>query len=248
MAKELADKRMVFMKAALSHFTMQVGGRKEASKVADPCLRWTDPVSDATDGVLAVYAHNGGRPDAVAQFFFNFQKKWILELAVIPDADVTVLREGRAMWKPSEYLCQFADLPNAPPPADKPALRLAQMRAIAADFAVADYFGVAEQRVDLRLLSQPAYRYAEAGKIVDGAMFIFAHGTNPEAGLLIEAQPDGKGMKYRFAMAPITIYKLEVRYKDAPVWSVPRRHAGRHNARSYYAAEYTPEPGEIVPE
>jgi hypothetical protein len=104
-AKELADKRMVFMKSALSHFTIQVGDRKEASKVADPCLRWSDAVSNAADGVLAVYAHSGGRPDAIAQFFFNFQKKWIVEFTIIPDADVTVLRSGSEHWKPSEFVC-----------------------------------------------------------------------------------------------------------------------------------------------
>jgi hypothetical protein len=247
-AKELADKRMVFMKSALSHFTIQVGDRKGASKVADPCLRWSDAVSNAADGVLAVYAHNGGRPDAVAQFFFNFQKRWILELTIIPDADVTVLRSGREHWKPSEFVCKFTDLPNSPVPADKPVLRLAQMRAIAADFAVVDYFGVQEMKVDLRLLTQPAYRYAEEGRIVDGAMFIFAHGTNPECCVLLEAYQDGQASRYRYAVAPMSIYKLEARYKDAPVWSVPRRHAGIRNARSYYAEGYTPEPGETVPD
>jgi hypothetical protein len=34
-AQELADKRMAFMKTALSHFSIQVGDRKDASKVAD---------------------------------------------------------------------------------------------------------------------------------------------------------------------------------------------------------------------
>jgi hypothetical protein len=246
--KDLADKRMVFMKSALSHFTVQVGDRKEASKVADPCLRWSDAVSSATDGVLAVYAHNGGRPDAIAQFFFNFQKRWILELTIIPDADVTVLRSGREHWKPSEFVCHFADLPNSPVPADRPALRLTQMRAIAADFSVVDYFGVQEMKVDLRLLTQPAYRYAEDKRIVDGAMFIFAHGTNPECCVLIEAYQDGKGSRYRYAVAPMSIYKLEAKYKGESVWSVPRRHAGLRNARSYYAEGYTPEPGETVPD
>jgi hypothetical protein len=246
--KELAEKRMVFMKSALSHFTVQVGDRKEASKVADPCLRWSDAISNATDGVLAVYAHNGGRPDAIAQFFFNFQKRWILELTIIPDADVTVLRSGQEHWKPSEFVCKFADLPGSPVPADKPVLRLAQMRAIAADFSVVDYFGVQEMKVDLRLLTQPAYRYAEEGKILDGAMFIFAHGTNPECCVLVEAYQDGKASRYRYAVAPMSIYKLEARYKGAPVWEVPRRHAGIRNARSYYAEAYTPEPGETVPD
>jgi hypothetical protein len=195
-----------------------------------------------------VYAHNGGRPDAIAQFFFNFQKKWIVEFTIIPDGDVTVLRSGREHWKPSEYICKFADLPGSPVPAARPALRLPQMRAIAADFSVIDYFGVQEVKTDLRLLPQPAYRYADDGKIVDGAMFIFAHGTNPECCVLLEAYQDGQGSRYRYAVAPMSIYRLETRYKDALVWTAERRHAGRHNARSYYADAYTPDPGETLPD
>jgi hypothetical protein len=247
-AKDLAEKKMAFMKAATSRYSVRVGDRKEESKAADPCLRWADPVSNATDGVIAVYAHDGGRPDAVVQFFHNFQKRWIVEFTIIPDRDVTVLLSGREHWKPTEFVCAFADLPDAPAPAATPVARLSQMRTLAANFAVVDYFGVQEQKVDLRLLSQPAYRYAEAGKIVDGAMFVFAHGTNPEACVLIEAYPDGKVTKYRYAVAPMSIYKLEARYKGTPVWTVPRRHAGFRNAKSYYAEAYTPELGEVVPE
>ena len=36
-AEELAGKRLVFMKAALSRFTVRVGNRKEVSAAADPC-------------------------------------------------------------------------------------------------------------------------------------------------------------------------------------------------------------------
>jgi hypothetical protein len=246
-AQELAHKRMVFMKSALSRFTMQVGDRKETAKVGDPCLRWTDPVSNSTDGIVAVYAHNGGRPDAIAQFFFNSKKKWIVEFTIIPEGDVTIMRSGREHWKPSEYVCKFTDLPHSPVPAAKPALRLPQMRAIAADFSVVDYFGDQETKQNLRLLTQPAYRYAEEGKLVDGAVFIFAHGTNPECCVLLEAYQDGKESRYRYAVAPMSIYRLEARYKDATVWSVERRHPGR-NARSYYADAYKPDPDETVPD
>jgi hypothetical protein len=97
------------------------------------------------------------------------------------------------------------------------------------------------------LLPQPAYRYAEEGKIVDGAVFIYAHGTNPECCVLLEAYQDDKGSRYRYAVAPMSIYKLETRYKDALVWSVEYRNPGP-KATSYYAAGYTPEPGESLPE
>jgi hypothetical protein len=246
-AAERAGKRMVFMKAALAHFTIRVGDRKEASQAADPCLRWTDPVSNSADGVIAVYAPNGGRPDAIAQFFFNARKAWVLEFTIIPDRDVTVLRSGREHWKPSEYVCKFADLPDSPVPAARPVLRLPQMRAVAADFAVVDYFGVHKVKQDLRLLPQPVYRYAERGKVVDGAVFVFAHGTNPECCVLLEAYRDGKGSRYRYAVAPMSIYKLEARYKGAPVWSVKRRQP-RGEATSYYADDYRPDPGESLPD
>ncbi|OWK36246.1 hypothetical protein [Fimbriiglobus ruber] len=121
------------------------------------------------------------------------------------------------------------------------------MRAIAADFSVVDYFGDLAVEQDLRLLPQPVYRYSEEGKITDGAMFVFAHGTNPECGVLVEAYQDDAGARYRYAVAPMSIYQLQARYKNAPVWSVERRHTGR-NARSYYAGVYTPEEGESLPE
>jgi hypothetical protein len=247
-AKELADRRMVFMKTALARYTVQVGERKELAKVGDPCLRWTNPIGTAPDGVVAVYAHNGGRPAALGQFFLNGRKKWVNEFTIIPESDVTILRSGRRFWKPSEYVCKFTDLPRAPLPAAKPILRLAQMRALAADFSVIDYFGSNEVKQDLRLLRQPVSRYAEEGKILDGAVFIFVLGTDPECCLLLEAYRDDKGSRYRYAVAPMSIFQLEVRYKDAPVWSIERRSAAGDRCRSYYAGIYTPEPGEALPD
>ena len=95
--------------------------------------------------------------------------------------------------------------------------------------------------------AEPVYRYAEEGRVVDGAVFVFAHGTNPECCVLVEAYQDDRGFRYRYAVAPMSIYRLEARYKGELVWSVGRRHSGRQNARSYYADGYTPEPGEVVP-
>jgi hypothetical protein len=245
--KELADKRMVFMKSALAHFAIQVGDQKEQAKVGDPVLRWNNPISTAADGIVAVYSHNNGRPAALGQFFFNFQKKWVNEFTIIPENDVTIMRSGNEFWKPTDYVCKFTDLPRSPVPDAKPALRLTQMRAIAADFSVVDHFGPQPVKQNLRLLSQPVYRYSEEGKILDGALFIFALGTDPECALLIEAYKVETSTRYRYALAPMSIYKLETRYKDDLVWSVERRHTGR-NSTSYYANAYALEPGEMLPE
>ena len=247
--KDLADKRMIFMKSALARFTIKVGNRKEPATVGEPCLRWTNPVGNGgADGIVAVYAYQGGRPAALAQFFQDGVKHWINEFTIIPARDVTIMRGDREFWKPSEFVCKFTDLPNSPVPAEKPALHLTQMRAIAADFSVVDHFGFGTPtKQSLRLLTQPVYRYVEDGQITDGSVFIFALGTDPECCLLVEAYRDDRGSRYRYALAPMTIFKLEARYKDAPVWDIEQRLVFGADCRSYYAKGYIPEPGETLP-
>jgi hypothetical protein len=241
-AKELAGKRMQFMKRALARYTVQVGEQKEPATVGDPCLRWTNPIGGAPDGIIAVYTQKGGgRPAALGQLFLNDEKQWCNEFTIIAESDVTIKRSGRLFWKPSEYVCKFSDLPHSPRPADKAVLRLAQMRAIAADLSAISYYRGTKHH--LRLLRQPVYRYSEKGKIVDGALFVFVLGTDPDCGLILEAYQDNSGPRYRYALAPITVFKLEVRYKDRLVWSL----TGAHN-RSILSTGYTPEPGEVLPE
>jgi hypothetical protein len=238
--KDLADERMQFMKKALSRFTIHVGEQKEPATVGDPCLHWTNPIGGAPDGIIAVYARNRGRPAAIGQFFFNKEQHWVNEFTIIAESDVTIQRSDREFWKPPEYSCKFTDLPRSPQPGDKPVARLAQMRAIAADFSVIDYFRGTKQA--LRLLPQPVYRYSEKGKILDGALFIFALGTDPECCVLVEAYQDKDGSRYRYAVAPMSVFRLETRYKDRLVWPV-----GGDPRRSYFVGIYQPEPGEALP-
>jgi hypothetical protein len=249
-AEELSDTRMVFMKSALGHFSIQVGNRKQPATVLDPCLRWsvTNGAYGLTFGVVSVYSYKGGRPAAVGKFFKNGQNRWVNQFTIVPDSDVSIQRGDREFWKPSEFVCKFADLPDSPVPAAKPALRLAQMRSIAADLKVVDHFGVNNPvKESLRLLTQPGYRYSEEGSILDGALFFFVKDTNPECCLLIECTSSDKGSRYRYAVAPMSIFQLAASYKDKEVWSIDARDAGPNNT-AYYAWVYTPEPGEKLPE
>jgi hypothetical protein len=127
---------------------------------------------------------------ADGQLHHNGPKNWVNEFAIIASDNVQIMRSERPFWKPSEYVCKFADVLGSPVPAAKPLLRLAHMRKIAADFSVIDHFGWEESQIvnhNLRLLPQPIYRYSEAGKILDGGLFVFALRTDPECNLLLEA-------------------------------------------------------------
>ena len=85
----------------------------------------------------------------------------------------------------------MALLPDAPRPADSQKVRLAQMRQMSRRFAVRETLAKGE-KVECRLLTQPIDRYAdEKAGITDGAMFVYANGTNPELGLLLECSAVG---------------------------------------------------------
>jgi hypothetical protein len=79
----------------------------------------------------------------------------------------------------------------------------------------------------LRLLPQPIYRYqVEREHIVDGALFAFAQGTDPEAIVTLEAvRQDGK-LAWRYALTRRTVVALEVDVDGAHVWSVPASAGG----------------------
>ncbi len=46
----------------------------------------------------------------------------------------------------------------------------------------------------------------------------------------------------------MSIYQLEARYKDTPVWEIERRILFGGNCRKYYASMYAASPGETVPD
>jgi len=90
---------------------------------------------------------------------------------------------------------EFKDVPKAPKPAKTPAERLRQMKAIAEGFK-ATMTGWAADNSDqeaLRLLPRPLHRYDLANakdpdpKLVDGALFAYVQGTDPEVVLILEA-------------------------------------------------------------
>ena len=69
---------------------------------------------------------------------------------------------------------------------------------------------------ELRLIPKPIYRY-ELGKpkgateLVDGTVFAFAQGTDPESLLLIEARRSASGLEWHYATAKRTVGQINIR-------------------------------------
>lgn len=246
---ELAEQRLKFMQEALGRYEFLVGPDQTPVKLLPtPLLHWTNPVTGVHDGLAGLYTA-GGRPVAVAQFAFQKREVLIHEFYSLTPGDLEMRRGTRSVWKPAKPAFAFQELKDGPPPARSSNLQLAQMRKIAAEFTVTDEFGWDKPETQiLRLMPQPLHRYKdEAAGVVEGALFAYAMGTNPEAVILLELIRDGEALKWQFGFAPMTIYELKATRNDVQVWSVSPRKFYNAYDKSSHMGKYPPEPGEVIP-
>jgi hypothetical protein len=94
------------------------------------------------------------------------------------------------------------------------------LKELARHFTAFEFFGSDHQRYELRLLQQPVRRYADPDSgVVDGALFLFAYGTNPEVAVVIEARWErASALAWRFGLARIASAELIVHVNDREVW------------------------------
>ena len=222
----------------------------------EPLLRWNDPTRQFSDAslwawggpgrpqallALELYAHSEQRDDNVSSWAFEF-------ISLTPDPlDVRggegaeakaadKFREvinGNVHWSPTRTKADTRAIPDAPTPAATPALRLVQMRQLVKRFGAKEHPG---RMVILRLMPHPIDRYADAENgLVDGAAFVFATGTNPEAILFVEARgssPDKAAWHY--AVARVTAAPYEVSLDGRDVWTEPYADGQRTPSEAYY--------------
>ncbi len=90
------------------------------------------------------------------------------------------------------------------------------MRRLARSFEATEIFK--RESYSLRLLSSPIFRYQESDvDRADGAIFLFAYGTNPEIALFIESDGD----EWSFAVGRLTGAKASLTRGEQTVWEGP---------------------------
>jgi hypothetical protein len=203
------------------------GARRPVEMTAEPLLRWNDPTRGFSDGAL--WAWGGpGRP-LVLTALEHYQVApdqgfWSLELLSLAPGPVVAEERGSGLrWAPPSSGLELRPVPAAPRPATTDAARLRQAKEIAARFTAHEVNRrQAEQRYDLRLLPRPLHRYADpAAGLVDGAIFLFANGTNPEILLLVEARGEGPPASWTYGLARLSRAAPSVQLDGREVWSQP---------------------------
>jgi hypothetical protein len=218
------------------------GGKKPVAVplVETPLLRYADAGGITTDGTIWAFGEKG-RPVALAGVFYLREEgkpdEWSCELLALHNSTVSATGGAGWKWTPGEAHLRFNPLGGRVSDDDK--ARLRQMKELARGFAVSDFFN--GRPTQLRLMIQPLHRYADAdGGLIDGAIFSFASGTNPEVLVLIEARKAVSGVVgWHFACARMAAAPCLVKRGEVEVWSCPP--IDRWDANASYYSEFGPE-------
>jgi hypothetical protein len=200
-----------------------------------PVLRWRNVVrGQEGEAMMVVWPHNG-RPVAMASIY-PWQGKMSHEFDSLSRGNKVIARDkDQVIWSPSTAGVEFKDVPAAPKPAKTPAERLRQMKAIAERFKATMTGWQADNtdREELRLLPRPLFRYDLANaknpdsNLLDGALFAYVQGTDPEVVLVLEAIGTAEKANWQYAFARATHGGLEVRLGNEVVWTANKFPANR---------------------
>jgi hypothetical protein len=210
-----------------------------------PVIRWRNVVRGQEGEAMMVVWSLGGRPVAMAGIY-PWNGKMIHEFDSLSRAKKLTAREkDRVIWSPEEAGVEFKEVPKAPKPARTAAERLRQMKAIAEGFK-ATMTGWAEDNSDqeaLRLLPRALHRYDLANvkdrdpKLIDGGLFAFVLGTDPEVVLMLEAIGTAEAADWQYAFARATSGGLEVKLGTDVVWSAKKHPANRVSTLPHFSMQ-----------
>ena len=216
----VAEQRVAWLREKVA--AMRVVPTRESTAACtlreEPIIKWSNPVSGA-EGAVFVWTSDG-RPIALAKCHLNSRSSYHVEtLIAISDNRLRMSEAGQVSWEPTDPGVKFETLEDLGPPAATEALRLAQMRRAVREFRFVDNWGetgtTAKSEWELRLMPTPLLRYSSASnKIIDGALFAFAQGTNPETLVLVEAVETANGRVWRAAPSRLTGYQIRGWHRD----------------------------------
>jgi len=212
------------MKGVAAEFKLLAAADRPESKVElakEPVLRYADSTRQTHESSLWIFGAKG-RPSAVLviEYYAGEPRgeRWLYEIASLSTERIAARRGDDWTWTAKGPGLRLEKLADAPPPAARPVQRLVQMKALRARFTAHERASI-EGRIELRPLASPLVRYDDAaGGILDGAIFSFASGTNPEVLLVLEAhESDGKAA-WVYGLVQLTGEAVTAQLDGKDVW------------------------------
>lgn len=221
--REQIDAALKLTQAAAREYDITIAGDDRPVELkAEPILRWSNPAVGEIHGNVFLWTRRS-RPMVVGSLYkwFTPHTHMSHEFQSLAENPIAAKFHGAEVWKTSEAGLKFAPVPKAPAPAPTATSRLVQLKQLARNFSATKKEHDGSQG-ELRLLTQPIYRYAAPTEgVQDGALFTFVQGTDPELFLVVEARGElGNDASWQFGATRMNSVELRLRYREADVWAV----------------------------
>ena len=193
------------MKASLATYNVHPAGDRKASSGSRPSRSSGSPTRWAysQDGAIFFWLGEDGRPEAAVQAFLMRDGTAGSTTSARSRPARSSPRRRAAGLVPRPGRGRVRPVPDAPKPADTAEARLRQMRELAAGLRRRRTTSGSNGWQALRPMPKPFARYGKPGSaLIDGAVFCFALGTDPEAYLMLEARAGKDGPEWQYAFAP----------------------------------------------
>jgi hypothetical protein len=221
--KAEADEARAIAKMLAGEYVFQLDktSKVKLRQEPEPVMRWQLTLDRRFYSDTYVWTHEG-RPEVIVSITQVHGPRRAMETEIhsLSTGLPLLSHNGKVIWEPERAGVELKPISDAPKPGETAAVRLAQMRKLAAQYSVvADYGGMKKE--DMRLLAAPVYRYAsEKQGVTDGALFAFVRATDPEAFLMIEARKTRDGVEWQYAFARYNPCGLRATRDDREVWKV----------------------------
>ncbi|WP_436717877.1 hypothetical protein U8335_14755 [Roseiconus lacunae] len=185
-------------------------------------LRWSNPVIGVIYGNVFVWTKDG-RPEVVGSIlqWYEPHTHGTHEFHSLSTDPLEGFHDGKTVWSTKKPGLEWKSMPQAPSVGASPAVRLRQMRSMVRQVTITS-ISKSDEQYNLRLLSQPLFRYGDAdSSVLDGALFSFVQGTDPEVIVLIEARKNPEGsLRWQIALARMAALEFSAKYRGQELWHV----------------------------
>jgi hypothetical protein len=214
-AKELSERRMNLMRQRVKALIALGANDEKLQFRENPLLRYNDTARNIADASVWALGREG-RPQAV--------------LVVEVYSGDAVQYELTAVAEPPRFAKSFYATPRAAPfawlklsdeapPHATQSIRRRQIKQAAQKFSASEEWR--GQTYQLRMMPQPILQYEDQERgVIEGAIFVWAHGTNVEILMFLEGRHGEDGAKHFVAgFGQLSGADLDVDYNGQDLWN-----------------------------
>ncbi len=205
-------------------------------------LRWSNPTAGKVFGADFVVVERGVPRIYLSVYrWFSPYTDATSELSSLSSEPISAHRDQKKYWATNVPGAAYELFADAPTPAASPTQRRSQMNALAErfEFELTDTRGQkAGVKRQLRRLPKPVYQFqSKDPNVLDGAIFAFVEGTDPEALVTIQAEKQKDAFVYRYALIRRNSDDMSAKLDGVVVWHVPAIEAWKRNDLPYYQGD-----------